>query len=123
MARLDIKSFEKGIEKIDEQIRKLEERKTKLRDKIHNTVECPTCHWHWDALYLVNVTKTIKVAKGVTDEKVEALWICPMCKTQIHQVFKDLSDQWHGEESGEEVLLEGSTDKVTKVKEIREKFN
>ena len=71
----------------------------------------------------VNVTKTIKVAKDVTDEKVEALWICPMCKTQIHQVFKDLSDQWYGEESGEEVLLEGSTDKVTKVKDIREKFN
>ena len=41
-----------------------------------------------------------------------------MCKTQIHQVFKDLSDHWYGEESGEEVLLEGSTDKVTKVKEI-----
>jgi hypothetical protein len=123
MARLDIKSFEKGIEKIDEQIRKLEERKIKLRDKIHNTVECPTCHWYWDALYLVNVTKTIKVAKDVTDEKVEALWICPMCKTQIHQVFKDLSDHWYGEENSEEVLLEGSTDKVTKVKEIREKFN
>ena len=123
MARLDIKSFEKGIEKIDEQIRKLEERKAKLRDKIHNTVECPNCHWYWDALYLVNVTRTIKVAKDVTDEKVEALWTCPMCKTQIHQVFKDLSDQWYGEESGEEVLLEGSTDKVTKVKEIREKFN
>lgn len=123
MARLDIKSFEKGIEKIDEQIRRLEERKAKLRDRIHNTVECPTCHWYWDALYLVNVTKTIKVAKDVTDEKVEALWTCPMCKTQIHQVFKDLSDHWYGEENSEEVLLEGSTDKVTKVKEIREKFN
>lgn len=123
MARLDIKSFEKGIEKIDEQIRKLEERRTRLRDKIHNTVECPTCHWYWDALYLVKVTKTIKVAKDTTDEKVEALWTCPMCKTQIHQVFRDLSDQWYGEESGEEVLLEGSTDKVTKVKEIRERFN
>ena len=123
MARIDIKSFEKGIEKIDEQIRKLEERKTKLRDKIHNTVECPNCHWYWDALYLVNVTRTIKVAKDVTDEKVEALWTCPMCKTQIHQVFKDLSDHWYGEENSEEVLLEGSTDKVTKVKEIRERFN
>lgn len=123
MARLDIKSFEKGIEKIDEQIRKLEERRARLRDKIHNTVECPNCHWYWDALYLVNVTKTIKVAKDVTDEKVEALWTCPMCKTQIHQVFKDLSDHWYGEENSEEVLLEGSTDKVTKVKEIREKFN
>ena len=30
MARLDIKSFEKGIEKIDEQIRKLEERKARF---------------------------------------------------------------------------------------------
>ena len=123
MARLDIKSFEKGIEKIDEQIQKLEERKAKLRDKIHNTVECPNCHWYWDALYLINVTRTIKVSKDVTDEKVEALWTCPMCKTQIHQVFKDLSDHWYGEESGKEVLLEGSTDKVTKVKEIRERFN
>ena len=123
MARIDIKSFEKGIEKIDEQIRKLEERKTKLRDKIHNTVECPNCHWHWDAFYLVNVTRTVKVTKDITDEKVEALWTCPMCKTQIHQVFKDLSDQWYGEENSEEVLLEGSTDKVTKVKDIREKFN
>lgn len=44
MTRLDIKSFEKGIEKIDEQIRKLEERKAKLRDKVYNTVECPTGH-------------------------------------------------------------------------------
>lgn len=72
---------------------------------------------------MVNVTRTIEVVKDVTDEKVEALWICPMCKTQIRQVFKDLSDHWYGEENSEEVLLEGSTDKVTKVKEIREKFN
>lgn len=33
MARLDIKSFEKGIEKIDEQIRKLEERKANFETR------------------------------------------------------------------------------------------
>lgn len=128
MARLDIESFEKGIEKIDEQIRKLEERKEKLQEKIDNTIECPKCHWHWDAMYLLEVTKNKEVINyrdgPECETRIFATWSCPMCRSIVKdQLSFNNMNACSLDKNEHTVILEGNPDKVTKVKEIRERFS
>jgi hypothetical protein len=88
MARLDIKSFQKGIELKKLQIEKLKEQIANLQRKIANTVECPQCHNHWDEVYLKKTYWQLEVPfdyDTYQEENQFAVCICPLCRKEFVQ--------------------------------------
>lgn len=87
MARLDIESFQKGIELKKLQIEKLKEQIANLQRKIANTIECPQCHNHWDEVYLRKTYWQLEVPFDYTyqEENQFAVCICPLCKKEFAQ--------------------------------------
>ena len=121
MARLDIKSFEDGIEKIDSQIKKLEERKKKLQEKIFNTFVCPQCKWNWDAIYLNKVVRRIESIPKYTKISTIAISKCPLCEKDFETILQEGKVAcWVTPK--EETLEEGKAGKLCKVKYLKDKY-
>ena len=71
MARLDIESFQKGIESKLKLIKKLESQVAHLRKKVEKTIYCKKCNNYWDSMYLMQV---VSVNKGCL-----LTLKCPIC--------------------------------------------
>lgn len=87
MARLNIESFQKGIEKKREQIKKLESQIEHLQKKIDKTIYCKKCNNHWDAMYLIAIEP---VQNGCLVKM-----RCPMCD-EFHHLIVPYFDKYVG---------------------------
>ena len=121
MARIDIKSFEEGIAKIDSQIEKLEARKKKLQEKIYNTITCPKCNWAWDQVYLLKVVTRIKHMPKVVRISKIAIAKCPLCNENFETLL------WYGDvncwlQEKETIEQEGKEGELYPVKKLKDEW-